>query len=85
MAAAYFILDVAGLSLAVHQPLTGHEHLDELALGIWRSWASQGFSAVIAGSSAGYATIQLRPAGKTPCHFSLSSVSAQLPTIYKQP
>ena len=83
MAAACFILNAADFSLAVHQSLTGYEHSDKLALGFCRQGAGQRFSAVIAGTSAGRTAVQLQLAGKTPCHFSLSSFSAQLSAIYK--
>ena len=85
MATACFIPDAAGFSLAVHQPQSGYEHSDKLALGFYRQGADQRFSAVTTGTNTGRTAIQLLLARKTPCHFSLSSVSAQLPAIYKQP
>jgi len=85
MAAACFILNAADFSPAVHQSLTGYEHSDKLALGFCRQGAGQRFSAVITGAPAGCAAVQLQLAGKTPCRFPLSSISAQLSAIHKQP
>ena len=84
MAAACFIPDAADFSPAVHQPLTGYEHPDKLALGFCRQGPDWSFYAVIAGTTARRTPVQLRSAGKIPGHFSLSSVSAQLFAFYKQ-
>jgi hypothetical protein len=84
MAAACFIPDVADFSLAVHQPLTGYEHPDKLALGFCRQGTSHRFSAVITGTTAGRTAVQLRLAGKIPSRFSLSSGNSQLSAIYKK-